>query len=422
MLIPQKTTELFYPESSGFSKTDIRLFAGGADVSALYAEKADEGLCRLFVTDETVAALPELRPFIDRLRNSPRKDDALVVLGAGESYKTVEGVLSIVRAALERNFTRSSVFIAIGGGVVTDMTGFAASMFKRGVQLEFVPTTLLADVDAAIGGKTGCDFESYKNMIGAFYPARRVNIWPSFAKSLSEREYRSGLAEAIKTAFLFSRELLDFIRLNRDAVLRREDGALFRIIGECAAAKAELVHRDFRERGERVFLNLGHSFGHALESCAGLGTVTHGEAVAWGMGRALDLSCSLGCCSSMFRDEGKELLASFGYDMGCLPHALEGTDGAARMLLGAMKKDKKNVSTARVRLVLQRYYCDSFITEASDEAVLSALKKGEASLIIDANEASFPLRAHPCLPACSPLRREAARACRLLPGAGLPGI
>lgn len=373
MRAPQKTTELLFPEASGFSRTDIRFFTGEADLSALYADTADENLCRLFVTDESVAALPSVAPFIAQLKTAPRKNDALVVLGAGEAYKTIESVLAIVTAALEHNFTRSSVFIAIGGGVITDMTGFAAAIFKRGVQVEFVPTTLLADVDAAIGGKTGCDFSSYKNMIGAFYPAAAVNIWPAFAKSLSGREYRSGLAEAIKTAFLFSRELLDYFRLNRDAIMRRDDAALFHIVSECSAAKASVVHRDLREQGERAFLNLGHTFGHALESVAGLGVVTHGEAVAWGMGRALDLSCSLGFCPPVFRDEGKALLASFGYDTGCLPEALAGQDGAARKLLDAMKKDKKNVSTSRIRFVLQHSYCDSFVTEVPDEAVRAVL-------------------------------------------------
>ncbi len=373
MLAPQKTTELFFPEGSGFHKTDIRFFTGEADLAALYADKADPSLCRLFVTDETVAALPGVRGFVDRLRTSPLQNDALVVLGAGEAYKTVEGVLAIVRAALERNFTRSSVFIGIGGGVVTDMTGFAAAIFKRGVQAEFVPTTLLADVDAAIGGKTGCDFESYKNMLGAFYPASSVNIWPSFARSLSDREFSSGLAEAIKTAFLFSRELLDFMKLNRKAVMARDLDALFHIISECSTAKAQVVHRDFKEKGERAFLNLGHTFGHALESVAGLGVVTHGEAVAWGIGRALDLACSLELSSSLFRDEGKEFLASFGYDTNPLPKALEGMEEAPRKLVEAMRKDKKNASSSKVRVIMQHYYCDSFMTEVSDEALLSVL-------------------------------------------------
>ncbi len=373
MLFPQKTTELSYPDGSGFSKTDIRFFTGGADLASLYGTKDDTNLCRLFVTDETVAALPAVKDFMDRLRASPLPNDAMLVLGAGESYKTIESVLSIVRTALEHNFTRSSVFIGIGGGVVTDMTGFAASIFKRGVRVQFVPTTMLADVDAAIGGKTGCDFESYKNMIGAFYPAECIHIWPSFARSLSDREFRSGLAEAIKTAFLFSRELLDYMSVSRDALLKRDEDVLFRIISECTSAKAGVVHRDLKEKGERAFLNLGHSFGHALESVAGLGTVTHGEAVAWGMGRALDLSFALGECSGLFRDEGKALLASFGYDIGSLPAALRETEGAAGKLLEAMRKDKKNASSTSVRVILQHYYCDSFIREVKDEDILSVL-------------------------------------------------
>ncbi|MCR5622665.1 MAG: 3-dehydroquinate synthase [Treponema sp.] len=373
MLFPQKTTELFFPDGSGFSKTDIRFFTGEADLASLYGDKDDVNLCRLFVTDENVAALPAVRIFVDRLTASPLQNDALLVLKAGEASKTIESVLAIVRTALEHNFTRSSVFIGIGGGVVSDMTGFAAAIFKRGVRVQFVPTTMLADVDAAIGGKTGCDFESYKNMIGAFYPAESIHIWPSFTKSLSDREFSSGLGEAIKTAFLFSRELLDFMASNRDALLHRDEDVLFHIISECSSAKADIVHRDFKEKGDRAFLNLGHSFGHALESVAGLGTVTHGEAVAWGIGRALDLSYALGECSGLFRDEGKALLASFGYDMSPVPTALAGSEGTAEKLLEAMKKDKKNTSSTSARVILQHYYCDSFIREVTDGDILSVL-------------------------------------------------
>ncbi|MBQ9538029.1 MAG: 3-dehydroquinate synthase, partial [Treponema sp.] len=137
--------------------------------------------------------------------------------------------------------------------------------------------------------------------------------------------------------------------------------------------KGNVVHRDFKEKGERAFLNLGHTFGHALESVAGLGQVTHGEAVAWGISRALDLSCALGLCSSLFCNEGKDLMASFGYETAPLPKALSGIQDAGTKLLEAMRKDKKNASSGKIRVILQHYYCDSFITEAADSDILSVL-------------------------------------------------
>lgn len=381
VLMPETSTQsrghsfdLFFPENSGFCKTEISFYKGEPDLQSVYGSKSDHSLCRLFVTDTTIAQLPPVQAFIRQLKSAPQENDALVILGAGESYKTIESVLAIVRAALEQNFTRNSVFIGIGGGVICDMTGFAASMFKRGVQAEFVPTTLLADVDAAIGGKTGCDFESYKNMIGAFYPARAVRIWSSFTKSLSEREFRSGLAEAIKTAFLFSADLLTYIEEYHDQILARDDEALFKIISECAAAKAKIVHEDFKEKGERAFLNLGHTFGHALESVAGLGTVTHGEGVAWGMGCAADLTVQLWPECGGYAQRCKKLLALYGYDMAPLPSALLQMPGAEGKLLDAMKKDKKNISTNKIRVILNRASNDTQIAEVEDNMILSVLK------------------------------------------------
>ena len=258
---------------------------------------------RLFVTDTSIASLPSMKPFISRFTDDgsrPSKtrvgNDILLTVGAGESFKTLETVIEMVEAALEGNFNRNCTFMAIGGGVICDMTAFAASMFKRGVSVRFVPTTLLAMVDAAIGGKSGCDFKGYKNMIGSFWPASTLDVWPEFILSLPEKEFVSGLGEAIKTALLFSPEMWKMFTENADRILRRDMNVLHRIIIECVKAKAAIVEEDFREHGRRAFLNLGHTFGHALESVAGLGTITHGEAVVWGIGRALDLSVRLGLC------------------------------------------------------------------------------------------------------------------------------
>lgn len=377
-----KSLELSFPPDSGFSSSHILFYSGRPDLSSLFPP-ADSTRNRLFVTDSTIASLEPCREFFFRFTGGRQASqlpavyrdaaDTLCVLGAGESFKTMENVLAIARAALDSNFNRNCLFVSIGGGVLCDMTGFAASIFKRGVDVEFVPTTLLADVDAAIGGKTGCDFGSYKNMIGSFYPARNIHIWSGFVQSLPQKEFISGLGEVIKTALLFSRELTDILKASPDAVLGRNQELLEKMIFICAQAKAKTVHEDFREHGKRSFLNYGHTFAHALESAAGLGTVTHGEAVAWGIARALDLSRMTGRCSGQFAAECKELLSSYGYDIRPVPGALQGMPGAQQKLLEAMHKDKKN-SSSRVKVILQSGAQETHITEVSDSELCGALQ------------------------------------------------
>lgn len=373
-----ETFTFSYPKNSGFESTSINFHSGSPDLEGLFCH-GTEGQ-RLFVTDTSIASLPSMKPFISRFTDDgsrPSKtrvgNDILLTVGAGESFKTLETVIEMVEAALEGNFNRNCTFIAIGGGVICDMTAFAASMFKRGVSVRFVPTTLLAMVDAAIGGKSGCDFKGYKNMIGSFWPASTLDVWPEFILSLPEKEFVSGLGEAIKTALLFSPEMWKMFTENADRILRRDMNVLHRIIIECVKAKAAIVEEDFREHGRRAFLNLGHTFGHALESVAGLGTITHGEAVVWGIGRALDLSVRLGLCGEGYAEKTKEVLSSYGYDMKVRPSVLEGSaDGTKERLIGAMKKDKKNISS-EIRVTIQKGLCDTLVTGVSDgdiEAVL----------------------------------------------------
>ena len=278
--------DLVLPPSSGFDASQLLFYTGECDLKeAYFVGKQRAG--RLFVTDANVARV--CTPFVSLFTQDQalseaalpavfrRDKDALCVLPAGEESKTIDNVLAICRAAVDANLSRTCLFVGIGGGVVLDMTGFAASIFKRGVDVEFVSTTLLADVDAAIGGKTGCDFSTYKNMIGSFHPALRIHVWPLFIQALSEREYLSGMAEAVKTALLFSAPLVDFLRGSKDRIFRRDEAALERIITVGAKEKARTVQEDLREKGIRAFLNYGHTFGHALESVAGLGKVAHGR-------------------------------------------------------------------------------------------------------------------------------------------------
>ena len=372
--------DLVLPASSGFGGTKLLFYTGECDLQEAYFGEGRGG--RLFVTDTNVARV--CSPFVslftqDQALNEAalpavfrREGDALCVLPSGEESKTIDNVLAICRAAVDANLSRSCLFVGIGGGVVLDMTGFAASIFKRGVDVEFVPTTLLSDVDAAIGGKTGCDFSSYKNMIGSFHPATRVHVWPSFVQTLSERQFLSGMAEAVKTALLFSAPLVDFLQGNKEKIFCRDQDAVSHVIRVCAKAKTKTVEEDLYEKGIRSFLNYGHTFGHALESTAGLGKVAHGEAVAWGISRAVSLSLKLGLCTPMFAKSTLKLLAIYGYETTALPKVLAGTADAASRIVASMHKDKKN-ATSRVRVILQDKPQSTLTREVSDDELLAVL-------------------------------------------------
>ncbi len=387
---------LKYAENSGFDKTCIYFYSGSPNLNKVFYSTSDgkDTQPRLFVTDTSIARLDSIKDFISLFEcgeGTSAKgsgclkegsvlqygNDYLLILGAGEKFKTIDSVLTIVRTALERNFTRNCTFVAIGGGVLSDMTAFAASIFKRGINVEFVPTTVLSMVDASVGGKTGCDIEGFKNMIGSFWPASKLYVWSNFALSLPENEYISGLAEAIKTAFLFDKEMLRLFEEEKDAIIKRDSSVLEKIIGACVRAKAKIVQEDPREKGRRAFLNLGHTFGHALEAAAGLGCITHGEAVAWGIGRAADLSLLMGLCSKEFAKKTKDIIASYGYDSGEYPKVLSGEEKSLGIekMLQAMKKDKKNTSLSQIRLTLQKGECDTIITTAKDSDIEQVLGK-----------------------------------------------
>ena len=381
------------PVHPGTDRTFIRFYEGAPDLNGIFYAAGNTDLPqRIFVTDETICALESVRPFthlfhakdggkdFSRGFVGTRGKDVLVVLGSGEPFKTIESVLHIVAAALDHNAQRSAVFVGIGGGVITDMTAFAASVFKRGAHCELVPTTLLCMVDASVGGKTGCDFSSYKNMVGSFFPAQKIHVCPQFVASLPDGEYRSGMAEVVKTALLYAPHLVAKLEQMPSVLTDRTSPLVHEMIRTCVNAKARVVEEDLTENNIRMQLNLGHTFGHALESRAGLGTVTHGDAVAWGMARAAMLSERLHLCDKAYTERVKKLLALFGWETGCLHSALAerfaDKKAAALSLYEAMKKDKKNAS-ARVRFVLQRNVGDTVITEAEADDVLAVLETDE---------------------------------------------
>ena len=378
------------PVHPGTDRTFIRFYGGEPDLNSIfYSSEEENSPQRIFVTDTNVASLKQMQPFVNFFRGKnysqpkiengfigTRGKDVLLILGSGEPFKTIESVLAICKAAIDSNAKRSAVFTGIGGGVITDMTTFAASIFKRGATCELVPTTLLSMVDAAIGGKTGCDFDSYKNMIGSFFPAQKIHIIPSFIQSLPENEYRSGMAEVVKTALLYSKELFEKLASKPEILQNRKDPLVEEMIKICVNAKAAVVEQDLTEKNIRMQLNLGHTFGHALETRAGLGKVSHGDAVAWGMARAAELSKKIGLCTENYVQTVKSALSSFGWETQPMHSSLNGKFAsekeAALSLFEAMKKDKKNASN-KVRFVLQEDVGETVITEVDEKDVLSVL-------------------------------------------------
>lgn len=263
------------------------------------------------------------------------------VLMAGEHNKNWTAVEQILRSAQEAGLGRDSLFIACGGGVVSDLAGFAASIYMRGVELVIVSTSLLGMVDAAMGGKTGFDLFGIKNLAGTFYPARLVYLPPDSLESLPAAEWKSGFAELIKTAVLEGEDLFSLLEKgaggNSPASFPRE--SLEEAIYRAAAYKGRIVAEDPRETGgRRALLNLGHSFAHALESSAGLGRLSHGEAVAWGLARSCELGLALGRTPPDRAGRIKNLLKAWGYEISS-PHPLMG-DG--EKFMEALGKDKKN--------------------------------------------------------------------------------
>lgn len=288
------------------------------------------------------------------------------VLESGEASKSWSQLERILAELLERNLPRDGAVIGVGGGVVCDIAACAGSLFLRGCTVVLVPTSLLAMVDAALGGKTGINFGGYKNMVGTFYPAAEVRICTELLHTLPEHEFKSGLAEVIKSAMLGDTELFNTLELQRQSVMRREDDVLEEIVWRSIMVKGRIVEADLRETGSRAFLNLGHTFAHALESVDGLGRRSHGEAVAWGIGRALMLGVAIGLTKREYAHRVTELLAAYGYPLEI--------DADSSQLLAAMQRDKKRRDGA-VRFVLQADAESTVLEPVPTDDVRQALER-----------------------------------------------
>ena len=323
----------------------------------------------VIVTDTKIATLECVKPF---LLSAKEKKIETVIIESGEENKTFENVLKILRKTLSHSFSRRCTFLALGGGVISDMTALASSLYKRGARLQIIPTTLLSMADASIGGKTGCDFDNFKNMLGTFYPASKIYFSVDFIKTLSKKEFLSGMGEVVKTALLYDSELFDILKNESKKILDRDEKMLSEIVYRCACAKAKIVEQDITEKNIRRQLNLGHTFGHALESVAGFGVVPHGMAVGWGISRAIQLSQNLGLCSKEYKDEVFSLLALYGYETENLPKSIKKCENAQEKLIQAMKQDKKNEQST-IYFILQNSLCKTIITSVDLSAIKAVL-------------------------------------------------
>jgi len=279
----------------------------------------------------------------------------ICTLEAGESHKNWRAVEAILCSARDAGLGRDGTFIGVGGGVIGDLSAFAASIYMRGCSLALVSTTLLGMVDASLGGKTGFDLFGVKNLVGTFFPARHVYMPMESLASLPLPEWKSGMAELIKTAILDSDNFLgDLASLTEafphgsfsggfppDFASRVLAGTeLSSCISRAVRFKGAIVEEDPLETGtRRVLLNLGHTFGHALEATAGLGTISHGEAVAWGIARSCDLALALGICPPRRVERIRALLAAYGYETA-VPHPRMSSSGVFIQALGSDKKKR----------------------------------------------------------------------------------
>jgi 3-dehydroquinate synthase len=269
------------------------------------------------------------------------------LIPAGESYKTLESIAKIYDTALENHLERSSVAIALGGGVVGDMTGFAAATWLRGINFIQVPTSLLAMVDAAIGGKTGVNHPKGKNLIGAFYQPRLVLIDPQVLETLPKREFRAGMAEVIKYGVIWDADMFEQLekaeRLDRFSDL--DEALLQTILTRSCQAKADVVSKDEKEAGLRAILNYGHTVGHAIESLTGYSSINHGEAVAIGMAIAGEIAARMQLWDALDARRQDRLIAKAGLPTK-LPANLD-----IEAIIEVLQTDKK-VKDGRVRFVL----------------------------------------------------------------------
>tara|TARA_B110000858_G_scaffold185553_1_gene227855 strand:- start:23481 stop:24572 length:1092 start_codon:yes stop_codon:yes gene_type:complete len=276
----------------------------------------------------------------------PEQDVMEIVLPDGEAHKDLDAISHIYNSLLAGKYDRNTLLVALGGGVVGDITGFAAATYLRGIKFIQIPTTLLAQVDSSVGGKTGVNHPLGKNMIGAFYQPRCVLADTDVLSTLPRREMKAGLAEVLKYGLVYDAEFFDWLDSNSRGIAESDAVLLSQTIKSCCEIKAEVVAMDEKESGVRALLNLGHTFGHAIETASGYGNWLHGETVAMGMVMAADLSRRLGWIDLAVAQRIRAVLEE-NFGMPVLPPA----DITVEQYLDLMLSDKK-AESGKIRFVL----------------------------------------------------------------------
>lgn len=316
----------------------------------------------IIVTNETIAPL-----YLQQVtRHLQQLQVEVVILPDGEQYKTLTAIETIVAALLKRQFSRNATLIALGGGVIGDIGGFAAACYQRGIAYIQIPTTLLAQVDSSVGGKTGVNHVLGKNMLGAFHQPQCVIIDVNVLRTLDNRQLLAGIAEVIKYGLIRDRDFFNWIEANIDKILARDEGVLTDAIEQSCRNKAEIVMADERESGIRAILNLGHTFGHAIETGTGYrGDYIHGEAVAIGICQAADLSRRIGWLNDADVTRIETLFSKVGL-VTEPPSSL-----SAKQYINLMAVDKKNID-GEIRLILLKKIGEASLPVSVERSALLA--------------------------------------------------
>ncbi|MFT6914030.1 MAG: 3-dehydroquinate synthase [Motiliproteus sp.] len=315
----------------------------------------------MIVTNETVAPL-----YLERVRQAlAGKQLDTVILPDGEQFKNLETLDQIFSGLLQARHNRTTTLVALGGGVVGDMTGFAAACYQRGVDFVQIPTTLLAQVDSSVGGKTGVNHPLGKNMIGAFHQPRSVIIDTDTLNTLADNQLASGLAEVIKYGLILDLDFLEWLETNLQQLQARDPCVLAEAIRRCCQIKAQVVAADEKEQGQRALLNLGHTFGHAIETFTGYGNWLHGDAVAAGTLLAAELSVRSGWLTSA---EKERITTLFRRAQLPLAPPKEMTTADFMRLMAVDKK----VLDGQLRLILLRQLGEAITTDSFSPVALAA--------------------------------------------------
>lgn len=294
-------------------------------------------------------------------------DCSSFVFEAGESNKNTDTVEKVYEYLIDNAFDRRDVLVALGGGVVGDLTGFAAATYLRGIDFVQIPTTLLSQTDSSIGGKTGVDFLQFKNMVGAFYMPKLVYMNVSTLRTLPERQFSSGAAEVIKHGFIKDKTYTSFIREHSASIMAQDYETMEKMIYQSCQIKRDVVERDPKEKGERALLNFGHTIGHAVEKLSDF-TLCHGECVALGMAAAGYLSYRKGNITLEQLEELKQILKSYH-----LPVSLSDFKHTPEEILSATKLDKK-MESGKIKFVLLKTLGEAYITkELTDSDILDGI-------------------------------------------------